>query len=536
MNSFLHFSHALVFFRLLHSVKMSTHLYLASLAHDLNRQCFTAAAAGVLSHILYFIRGYHDQHALSIILTHLAGYGILLFLTSSLVTATLIFTSYLVALFASMITYRIFFHPLRRFPGPLPAKITRMYGPYTNRHGRMHHEQNRSFTRYNSDIVRIGPNELMILRADAIAKLHASKSGCRKRNAGVYNVITFKGEPNLDSILDREPHRWRRQVWERAMTTNALRSYEKSTREVCREWLDKLASSSSENQPINTSLFSLLITFENMGRIGFAHEFGTLAAGKQDPMLKALEALFGGMAKMGELVWPVAIMQSLGVSSPEAEEFDRLTVEMADRRLETLSAAQTTAAKEQEGEGEGEGEVRDIFSHLARDFLAQNPTAYFNKNILYADAGIILVGATDTIAVVLSYAFYHLAKHQEYQDALYEEVAPVYGKTNPEEFADADLQGLGGLLEGILNETMRLDNPVCNNAARTTPPEGIVLDDGTFIPGGVSVRVPGYAMQRSRSFSLSFFFSLSHCLSCTHSLSTSLPLSVISFYLSFVTY
>lgn len=35
----------------------------------------------------------------------------------------------------------------------------------------------------------------------------------------MYNVIHYKGEYNLDTILDREEHRWRRQVWERAMTS-----------------------------------------------------------------------------------------------------------------------------------------------------------------------------------------------------------------------------------------------------------------------------------------------------------------------------
>ena len=45
---------------------------------------------------------------------------------------------------------------------------------------------------------------------------------------------------------------------------------------------------------------------------------------------------------------------------------------------------------------------------------------------------------------------------------------------------------------------MRLDNPVANNAARLTPPEGIQVD-GTYIPGGISVRVPGYVLHRSEA-------------------------------------
>jgi cytochrome P450 len=102
----------------------------------------------------------------------------------------------------------------------------------------------------------------------------------------------------------------------------------------------------------------------------------------------------------------------------------------------------------------------------------------------------------DTIGVVLAYTFYQLAKHQEYQARLADEVGTVFGKTIPGELASGDLAKLE-LLEAVINETMRLDNPVANNAGRTTPPEGIVVD-GVWIPGGVAVRVPGYAMHKSR--------------------------------------
>lgn len=71
----------------------------------------------------------------------------------------------------------------------------------------------------------------------------------------------------------------------------------------------------------------------------------------------------------------------------------------------------------------------------------------------------------------------------------------MFGQMTPGEFTGGDLGKLE-LLEAIINETMRLDNPVANNAGRTTPPEGIVVD-GVWIPGGVAVRVPGYAIHRS---------------------------------------
>ncbi|KAK0641738.1 cytochrome P450 [Cercophora newfieldiana] len=449
---------------------------LASLHRDSSFQFLAGATAGLLSHALYFVRGYHDTSILSILLVHSAAYTTI---TTSfgLSSATLIFASYLLTLFTSISLYRLFFHPLRHFSGPLPAKLTKLYGPYLARNGQLHIEQNKLFSQYGN-IVRIAPNELLILSSAAIPAIHAAKSGCRKRNAGVYNVVHYNGAYNLDSILDREEHRWRRQVWERAMTTKALTVYEQSTREICHTWLSQLAGFSSKGTAVDTSLFSLLITFDHMGKIGFSHDFKTIEAGKENRMLDLLEVMFGQLGQLGELAWPVALMKSLGVGG-DAGEFEGLTREMADRR---------------EARGEENG-ADDIFGHFLQDFQAEKPVAFFDRNILYSDASLILVGATDTIAVVLSYAFYHLAKHQEYQEKLFSEVKTVFGKTIPGEFTSSDLSKLE-LLEAIINETMRLDNPVANNAGRTTPPEGIMVD-GTWIPGGVAVRVPGYAMHRS---------------------------------------
>ncbi|KAK0710627.1 cytochrome P450 [Lasiosphaeris hirsuta] len=451
------------------------------MSHTLTGQCIAGATVGLLSHILYFIRGYHDTQALGIFASHVVAYTALAgplvaekgIYTGGL-TASAIFTSYLVALFTSIGVYRVFFHRLSRFPGPLAAKLTKFYGPYTARNGQMHLEQNKLFEKYG-DIVRIAPNELLILSTDAIPKIHSSKSGCRKRDAGIYNVVTYKGEYNLDSILDREEHRWRRRVWERAMTTKSIHSYENSTRVICKTFLAKVAA--MEGKSIDSSLFSLLMTFDNMGKIGFSHEFKTIEAGKANYMLGLLEVTFGQIAQLGELVWPLAFFQSLGVGGDSAK-FDALTHNMADTRREAQHK-----------------ETPDIFGHFIEDFGSQKPTAFFNKNILYSDAGLILVAATDTVAAALSYAFYFLAKHQDSQARLFEEVATTFGKTIPGEFTNDDLSKIP-YLDAVINETMRLENPICNNAGRLTPPEGIVVDR-VWIPGGSAVRVPGYAMQRS---------------------------------------
>jgi hypothetical protein len=84
------------------------------------------------------------------------------------------------------------------------------------------------WTCFFADYALTGPNELMVLSLDALSKLHAADSRCRK--SALFDIIEYKGSHSLHSLVDRQEHRDRRRVWERAMTEDC----ERSRTPVCR--------------------------------------------------------------------------------------------------------------------------------------------------------------------------------------------------------------------------------------------------------------------------------------------------------------
>ena len=98
--------------------------------------CMLAAAAGILIHLGYFIRGEHHNSGPTIVQSHLAPdavvFGSLLkysgmnVVMSTKLTA-LVTLCYLGGLFGSMLLYRGIFHPLRRFEGPFLARFSNLY-------------------------------------------------------------------------------------------------------------------------------------------------------------------------------------------------------------------------------------------------------------------------------------------------------------------------------------------------------------------------------------------------------------------------
>ena len=97
-----------------------------------------AAAAGILSHTLIFIRNEHHIQAPQLFRFFCLLLPLFLFISEARLWAlsdlahaarasALILLSYSASLFTSIVIYRIFFHELRKFPGPIGARVSKFW-------------------------------------------------------------------------------------------------------------------------------------------------------------------------------------------------------------------------------------------------------------------------------------------------------------------------------------------------------------------------------------------------------------------------
>ena len=94
----------------------------------------TGALLGVVSHLQIFIAGEWERHAYKLMVTYASAMPLSMFLAAAFGPnpsilaafrlATTFWITYPAALFTSMSYYRVFFHPLRKFPGPFGAKLS----------------------------------------------------------------------------------------------------------------------------------------------------------------------------------------------------------------------------------------------------------------------------------------------------------------------------------------------------------------------------------------------------------------------------
>ncbi|OHW99436.1 cytochrome p450 [Colletotrichum incanum] len=444
--------------------------------------CALAAVAGLLSHWLYFIRGNRTMEAANIILFYILALALLLFKTTSsqglyngIIYYAEITGSYFLALFTSIGIYRLFLHPLRRFPGPFAAKISKLHTTWQNRDWKLHQRYLEMHEKYG-DFVRIGPNDISIVNLEAFTNIHGPQTKCTKHNTGFYDVAAAKGELNLDSLWHNEQHRDRRKVWDQALGT--LENYEAETRSVLRTFLSRLEE--LQGFPVNTTLYAKLIPFDNMGRVGYGRDFRTVRDGREDRMLDLIESGFKTLARFGQAPWPVVFLMKLPKLGM-IREFEELGERLVDERISAES-----------------DDAHDMMKYFLDDLNSEKPKSFHNINVMYNDSKAILVGATDTIACALAHAFFFLARDANFRRRLYDNIATVHGKTLPGEFAIADLKKLE-FLDAVIQETLRIQAPAAINGPRITPPEGIVVD-GKHIPGGATLCTPLHCYHRSPKY------------------------------------
>lgn len=104
------------------------------LKRSLWEEVVLAAFFGITSHVFYYKNGEHHMEAPMLFWLHVLAFMIIFYAKTAFeitqqngLEAVLIFTTYLCALFTSIVVYRKIFHRLRQFPGPTMASITKLW-------------------------------------------------------------------------------------------------------------------------------------------------------------------------------------------------------------------------------------------------------------------------------------------------------------------------------------------------------------------------------------------------------------------------
>lgn len=227
------------------------------------------AIAGASTHIFYFKQAEHHfygvrylQIALAVFFTAVVAMVRVSEKSTSeaLYLASAFQGSYFAGLYASLLVYRMLFHPLNKFSGPYGARITDFwYSTHIDAKKADAHKLLLKLHEKHGDFLRIGSNTLSIIDPEGPNAIYGLGTKCTKGS-------WYDNDAPLTSMhtsRDRALHDRRRKVWSPAFSDKALRGYE----DRISTYEDKLVEQIDKHngKPINASKWFNLFSFD--GRI-----------------------------------------------------------------------------------------------------------------------------------------------------------------------------------------------------------------------------------------------------------------------------
>ena len=301
-------------------------------------------ALGMATQIRFFHRGEHHMHGIHYLQIWF-GIFATVFSTSVaideplgqalLITITLA-GYYLAGLYGTLIICRIFFSPLRHFPGPPWAKLSSLGFSIHVRKGNSNEKLLVLHQKYGN-FVRIGSSDLSIIHPKATSAIYGQGSRCIK--ADWYDLTLPM--VSMHTTRDRPEHDKRRRIWVPAFNDSMLHGYE----DRIAIYQDQLIAhiSNMGGKAVNVSELLNLYSFDIMGDLAFGTSFNMLQSNQKHWAVKLLHR---GMRPLGLMLptWCFRLLLAIPGAAGDWFAFKNYCCQRLDERMKVKTDGDTLIA------------------------------------------------------------------------------------------------------------------------------------------------------------------------------------------------
>ncbi|KAI0141755.1 cytochrome P450 [Xylariaceae sp. FL1272] len=372
-------------------------------------------------------------------------------------------------------TFYIFFHPLRRYPGPLIAKFSDIYNGFYAYKRKLHKKTWQNHLQYGP-IVRQGPNKLVFSSIAAIQDIY---KGDKTTKSTAYIALgPGLTSPTTITALDRDLHRSRRQLIGQALSDRFLRTFEPIMSEQIDLFIHRLSLSANTPAAVDITEYSRHLGIDLAGLLGFGYTLNLQTAEENRfilPMLDA-RALWSSIF----LHWPNSRRFRAGLIFVPIFRSVRTQYLSLMEKMITLRTTQRDDA------------YHDFYK-VVKDSL-DSESEGLRQSDLWAEANLFFPAAGETTKTAVSAAFFYLSSYPACQEKLAREIRTTF--TSASQINGQTLSNCT-FLRACIDEALRMSPPAAGILWREpydSADEKPFVVDGQVIPPGTTVGVNIYSI------------------------------------------
>ncbi|KAI2618438.1 cytochrome P450 [Hypoxylon sp. NC1633] len=377
------------------------------------------------------------------------------FVLSLVEYGALIYLPYLLLLFS----YRLFFHPLKDYPGPFTAKLTNLYAGFTP-----------------CSVIRHGPNKLIFNSAQALRDIYNSE---RVTKSDVYLLTIASGKPSVFSTLDKHTG-----LGARAINDKAMRAFEPTMIDQVDIFINQLLASSRGSNPVDMTDHCKRLGMDIVGLLAFGFPLNMQTQETNRFMLRGLA--IGTYQNNCFMQFP--LLKKLGLHNAllllgysQRMRYKRILQTMIKSRLL-----------------EGIHSRNDLYSFVV-DHL-DNSADGMTTTDLWGEALFFFPAGGDTTSTAISALFFYLSRNRHVYTKLADEIRSTFGSNF--EIRGQKLNSCH-YLRACINEALRMSPPVTGTLWRQLYPderqEPFIID-GHVVPPGTEVGVCTYSLHHNEDY------------------------------------
>ncbi|KAH4074020.1 hypothetical protein HBH70_113370 [Parastagonospora nodorum] len=398
----------------------------------------------------------------------------------------LLLLSYFPVTFLYQIIHYRFFHPLRHFPGPFWASVTRLWIAYHNVQ-RDECEIELALHKKHGPVLRITPTLLLVSDATKLPEVYTRQAN----KSDHYVTGSFGEQESLFNMKEHKIHAHYRKIAAGPYAFSNVKKMEPLIDHRISEWLAKLTSRFAETgEEFDFAPWAVYMAYDIISEVGFGAPFGFVESGSDVGGL--IQGFHDGLVPFGLMarLWPFTNFikkTPLGkylIAKPEDDSGIGMLMRFRDKlmhqRLRDIE----------------EGKVNRV--DLLQTFMDARDDHGKSLEIPYIKAEILLVllAGADTTGTAFQAMMAYIMGKPEVYDKMMAEIDEQTRSGNLSE-----IPKYGEVLQhcpyyvACVKESMRLCPSAPTICPRVVGPAGITLN-GKFVPAGTEITCNPWLVHR----------------------------------------